>query len=449
MDFTPTDLGKYRLLERIGRGGMAEVLLAQVEGPGGFQKKLAIKRILPNFASDAEFVRMFLDEARLAALLNHPNIVQIFELGEHDGAYYVAMEHVDGSSLRALCRRAAIVHRPIPVAHAAKIVSLVCEGLAYAHALRLEGRPLELVHRDISPENILVSASGAVKLVDFGVAKAAICSSSTQAGTLKGKVRYMAPEQIRCEPIDGRADLFALGVVFFELLTGMLPFQGDGTIAFMDAVLSKTPPPVERLRPDCPPAVARIVERALEKRPEARFADCRSMQREIDQCLLAHGELIGAHELAELVRSASLVEESPKLDTAPGRRLGMQAKTEIVLRPTRARCPRCRRDLSLSRVGAVEIDGCHQCGGLWLDEGELQELSNHPRVLLACARRFVPTQLPPPASGGLCPRCAASIEPFQYDSLRGIELDRCPRCHGVWLDHGEAEVIDARLDQDA
>ncbi|MGI5861045.1 MAG: protein kinase domain-containing protein [Myxococcales bacterium] len=449
MDTTPTNMGKYRLLERIGRGGMAEVLLAQVEGPAGFQKKLAIKRILPTYARDHEFVRMFLDEARLAALLNHPNIVQIFELGEHEGTYYVAMEYVDGMSLRALCRRAAIVRRPIPVPHAAKIISLVCEGLAYAHALCLEGRPLELVHRDISPENILVSASGAVKIVDFGVAKAAICSSHTQGGTLKGKVRYMAPEQIRCDPIDGRADVFALGVVFYELVTGMLPFQGDGTVAVMEAILSKAPIPVDRLRPDCPPAIARIISQALEKSPEARFADCRSMQLEIDQCLIARGELVGAHELADLVRNASLHAEITVLDTAPGRRLGEQAKTEIVVRPRRAQCPRCRRDLSLSRVGAVEVDGCHRCGGLWLDEGELQELCNHPLVLLACARRFVPTELLTVASGGNCPRCAEPLEPFQFDSLRGIQLDRCPRCRGVWLDHGEAEAIDARLNEDA
>ena len=197
-------LGKYQLLRKLATGGMAEVFLAKTDGPMGFEKHLVIKRILPHLAEDPQFVDMFLAEAKLAAQLNHPNLVQLFDFGEAEGSYFIAMEYIDGPTLRLLLSRARDLRIPITLGLAARIVSSAAEGLAYAHDFRdhVTDEPLHLVHRDVSPDNILVSRSGGVKLVDFGIAKARGQSHHTQAGTVKGKVAYMAPEQLRGEPLD-------------------------------------------------------------------------------------------------------------------------------------------------------------------------------------------------------------------------------------------------------
>jgi serine/threonine-protein kinase len=296
-----TEIGRYRLLRKLATGGMAEVYLAQAAGPAGFQKTLVLKRILPRLAEDSSFVEMFLNEARLAALLNHPNIVQIFDLGEADGSYYIAMEHIDGPNLRALCRRALEAGRIVPFEYAAKVISLACEGLGYAHDFADNGQPLNLIHRDISPDNILISRTGAVKLVDFGIAKAANRGCLTKAGTLKGKLSYMTPEQLRDKPLDRRADIFALGVVLYELIAGTKPFDASSEMATMHAILRDPPTPLKERRPECPAALVAIVDRALEKDRERRYPDCRAMQRDLEQYLISRHKSLGAYELAQLV----------------------------------------------------------------------------------------------------------------------------------------------------
>src|SRR5262249_47010687 len=221
-------LGKYQLLRKLATGGMAEVFLAKTDGPMGFEKLLVIKRILPHLAEDPQFVEMFLGEAKLAAQLNHPNLVQIFDFGRAEGSYFIAMEYIDGPNLRTLQVRARDLRRMVPFPIAARIVSWAAEGLAYAHDFQdlATGQPLHLVHRDVSPDNILVGRSGTVKLVDFGIAKATGQSHQTQAGTVKGKVAYMAPEQLRGEPLDRRVDLYPLRIGPSELCTGRMPFEG-------------------------------------------------------------------------------------------------------------------------------------------------------------------------------------------------------------------------------
>ncbi|MGC4115712.1 MAG: serine/threonine-protein kinase [Myxococcales bacterium] len=296
-----TEIGKYRLLRKIATGGMAEVYLAQTSGPAGFQKTLVLKRILPHLAEDANFVGMFLNEAKLAALLNHPGIVQIFDLGEADGSYFIAMEYIDGPNLRGLCRKAVEVGKAVPYEYSAKIISMACEGLHYAHDFADNGVPLNLIHRDISPDNILISRQGAVKVVDFGIAKAANQGHITKTGTLKGKLAYMPPEQLRGKPLDRRADIFSLGVVLYEMLAGMKPFDATSEIAAMQAILHDEPTPLNERRPDIPAELVVIVERALEKERENRYPDCRTMQRDLDQFLIQRRKAIGAYDLSQLV----------------------------------------------------------------------------------------------------------------------------------------------------
>lgn len=223
--------GRYQLLHRIAQGGMAEVYLAQQTGPAGFSKRLVIKKIHPHLAHSEEFVGMFLDEARVAAQLNHPNIAQIYELGEDEGQYYIAMEFIDGWNLRQVNKKLRRTGLRIPPELAARITAEVCAGLDYAHRFKdPSGRNLRIVHRDVSPQNIMISRDGVVKIIDFGIAKASINQQLTQGNVLKGKFSYMSPEQAAGKKLDRRSDIFSLGVVLYEMLMGEKPFRVPGPI---------------------------------------------------------------------------------------------------------------------------------------------------------------------------------------------------------------------------
>ena len=217
----PIKFGNYLLLERIAVGGMAEVFVAKAFGVEGFERLLAIKKIVPTMGEDAEFIHMFVDEARIAVQLSHANIVQVLELGKHDENLYIAMEYISGRDLRQLIERFRKREQSVPVPQACLIVAEVCEALDYAHRKRdAQGRPLGIVHRDVSPQNVLVSFEGEVKLIDFGIAKAESRLQKTQSGILKGKFSYMSPEQVKGQPIDGRSDVFACGILLWELVCG-------------------------------------------------------------------------------------------------------------------------------------------------------------------------------------------------------------------------------------
>ncbi len=304
---TPEDIqgqpfGRYILERRIALGGMAEIYLARQEGPRGFSRRLVIKRILPHLADDPGFQEMFLDEARLAARLSHPNIVPIFDFGEVDGAFYLAMELVRGPDLRRLYNAAAKARAPLSFALTAKICAGIAEGLHYAHSLTDDdGTPLGIVHRDISPSNVIVSVDGVPRILDFGIAKAASKSHKTQAGTIKGKIGYMPPEQVRGRRIDGRADLYALGVVLYQLVTGRLPFHGEADFAVMQAVVEEPPPRPRRFNADVPEALEEIILTALEKDPEARFASGREMAAELERFVLTHGGPVSTFDIAEAI----------------------------------------------------------------------------------------------------------------------------------------------------
>jgi serine/threonine protein kinase len=264
-------LGGYQLLSRLGAGGMAEVFLAEKSGPAQFSKRLAIKRILPHLAQDATLVSMFLDEARLAARLQHPNIVGIHELGEENGVFFIVMEYVPGMTLDRVLASLRERGTTLTASLLVPLALEVLDALAYAHGLADEqGRPLEIVHRDISPQNILVDASGHAKLLDFGIARAASRSVRTVTGTFKGKVDYAAPEMLVGGPLDSRVDLFALGVVLFEMCAGRRPFRGQVDHEVAMKIASGTPPPVEELE-QVPPALAAIILRALAHQPGKRY----------------------------------------------------------------------------------------------------------------------------------------------------------------------------------
>ncbi len=273
----PRQLGKYELIRRLATGGMAEIYLARAAAIEGFEKFVVLKRILPQHAENEGFIRMFLAEARLAATLHHPNIVQVYDIGENDGAYFFAMEYVQGLDLRQLFNDARRAERTLPLQHILHIITGVCAGLHYAHEKKDPGgTPLGIVHRDISPSNVLVTFDGGVKVVDFGIAKAA--NVSTTAGTLKGKIPYMSPEQCRTQPLDRRSDVFSIGTLLWELTVGRKLFQADNELALLGVVAKGEITPPSEVRPDYPPALEAIVLKALETDLEARWQTAQELQ---------------------------------------------------------------------------------------------------------------------------------------------------------------------------
>ncbi len=288
---------KYVLLRKIGEGGMAEIYLARQIGLGGFNKELVIKRIHQKLASNESYVEMFLDEARIAANLNHPHIVHIYDIGKAFGTYYIAMEYIHGKDLMEICRRGIVEKQFLPMRYAVRIISQVAEGLAYAQAHRDEdGQLVGIVHRDISPTNILVSYNGVSKLVDFGIARAA-SQVAEDVGTVVGKLNYMAPEQLRGELVDARSDLFALGVVLYEITVGRRLFKGPRDVV-EDKILNLPIPPPTLVRPDFPPDLEQILMRLLEKKPENRYQDGAELHQDLEEFLREAGWKVGSHHLS-------------------------------------------------------------------------------------------------------------------------------------------------------
>ncbi|WP_163990041.1 serine/threonine-protein kinase [Pyxidicoccus caerfyrddinensis] len=264
-------MGKYVLHERIGAGGMAEVYRATYCPEGGFQKAVALKRILPAFTDNEEFVTLFRHEAELCSSLNHPNIVQVFDLGRHGGTYFLAMEFVDGLPLSSLSK--ALGRKPLPLAAATYVAAELASALDYLHRKTgPDGQPLHLVHRDLNPPNVLVSRFGDVKLSDFGIARGAARAQLTMAGSVRGKLGYMAPEQAMGRPFDGRADLFALGLTLYEALTGRRALHAATDELLLRAAVDQQVEPPSRLNPEVPAALDAVVMRLLERDPARRTA---------------------------------------------------------------------------------------------------------------------------------------------------------------------------------
>jgi serine/threonine-protein kinase len=281
----PKQFGKYTLLRRLAAGGMAEIFLALHRSVAGFEKLIVIKRILPSMNGNKAFIEMLLHEARVAATLSHPNIVQTFDVGQVDGTYFIAMEHIHGEDIQAIVR--AMRKKELsefPLEHTLGIILAMCSGLAYAHEKRdLDGRPLSIVHRDISPRNIVVSFTGDVKIVDFGIAKSGVePGEDTGSGQIKGKAPYMSPEQASGQVIDSRSDIFATGVMLFELTTGKRLFKGASEFETLKLIVDKEYPRPSEVRPDYPVELERIVMVALAKDKYQRYQTARDMQADLE-----------------------------------------------------------------------------------------------------------------------------------------------------------------------
>jgi serine/threonine protein kinase len=299
----PQAFGKYRLLRKLARGGMAELFLAtELEG----RRPLVIKRVLPHFTQEPDFLKMFLNEARIAAYLNHPGIAQVFDLGKEGEHLYIAMDFVDGFDLETLAKHCA---GRLPPAVAARIAAEVCDALYYANrATDLAGKPLNVIHRDVTPGNVMVTRAGEVKLVDFGVAKAAAQLERTRPGVVKGKFRYMSPEQISLKELDGRTDLFSLGVTIYEVTTGERPFDRKQIVDIIRALSDWNPPPPAEIIKGYPKPISAVIVRALEKDREKRYRSGKEMQAAFEQAIAKTPT--GKAELAAFV--ADLMRTHPK-----------------------------------------------------------------------------------------------------------------------------------------
>jgi serine/threonine-protein kinase len=298
----PKRFGKYTLIRRLAIGGMAELFLGIQRSMAGFEKLIVIKRVLPNLAKDTDFVQMLLDEARIAATLNHPNVAHIYDVGVLDTQYYIAMEHIHGEDLRSIVRQMKKKEvTSFPLEHALAIVLGCCSGLAYAHEkVGLDGEPLEIVHRDVSPQNILVTFSGDVKLVDFGIAKAGrSAEEETKSGKLKGKIPYMSPEQAQGLPLDARSDVFSLGVILFELCTGRRLFKGTSEFDTMRLIVDGEYPKPRVLNPALAPRLEEIIVRALTKDREKRYQSARELQSDLEGFIRAERLAVSPLSLGE------------------------------------------------------------------------------------------------------------------------------------------------------
>ncbi|EKD46977.1 MAG: hypothetical protein ACD_66C00270G0004 [uncultured bacterium] len=300
--FQPKPFGKYFLVEKIAVGGMAEIYKAKTFGVDGFEKLLAIKKILPHYSSDKEFISMLTDEAKLVVRLSHTNIVQIYDLGKVAEDYYISMEFIDGVNLREIINRAKELKEKITLPLCLYIISEISKGLDYAHSKRDDqGEPLHIVHRDISPQNILLSFEGETKIVDFGIAKAALNISHTSAGILKGKVTYMSPEQALGKPIDGRTDVFSAGIILYELITGERLFSGDSQIDILNKI-RVTPITEETLKNQIPDEVRGLLAKALAYHPKDRFETAGDFQIALTKLLYSKYSDFSSKNLAHLIK---------------------------------------------------------------------------------------------------------------------------------------------------
>lgn len=318
----PCDFGRYRLLSRVAIGGMAELFRATITGMEGFEKIVAIKRILPHLTDQEELVRAFIGEAKLAAHLNHPNIVQIYDFGSIEGGYFIAMEYLSGKDLSLILQKGKEKGLPLTLEHALYITSKICEGLDFAHHRKdKEGNPLSVIHRDISPPNILITYEGEVKIVDFGVAKAAGMNTKTRQGVIKGKVCYMSPEQASGSEIDQRSDLFSTGILLYEMATGCRMFTGDPLHTLL-RVREADFQPAEQVAPNLPQDLFRILHRSLAKDPALRYQSASDMLFGLEEFLCRSNLRPSARTLSQYVKQL-FAEEIVSEDNALCERTGI------------------------------------------------------------------------------------------------------------------------------
>ncbi len=321
-NFQPTRFGKYLLLEKLATGGMAQLYRAKIIGVEGFEKFIAIKQILPHLAHEEELITSFIDEAKLAALLNHQNVVQIYDFGSMENSYFITMEFLFGKDLRAVNAKAKEKGTPVSLENALYLISKVCAGLDYAHKLKdFQGKSLNIIHRDISPQNVFLTYEGDVKIVDFGIAKAASQSTITQVGMIKGKVSYMSPEQAAGKVIDHRSDIFATGILLYELVAGGRMFKGDDTLQILSKVREAEFTPLGTLKGGLPEKLYDIVAKALAKEPEDRYQSLADMQADIEECIFRLNLRPSGRSMAEYLKilfAEEIESESRRMADAAG-----------------------------------------------------------------------------------------------------------------------------------
>jgi serine/threonine-protein kinase len=296
---------RYRITERVASGGMAEVFKGVAESLQGFRKNIAIKRILPALTQNKKFVAMFLDEARLSLSLQHANVVQVFDIGHSEDTYFIVMEYVDGVDLKALIEWRRRLGKRLPLAVTLNIINEICKGLAYAHELvnPETGRPVGIVHRDISPPNVLISRQGEVKVADFGLAKATSQLETTEPGVVKGKMSYLSPESARGEEVDSRSDIFSVGILLYELLTGKRLFYGETDYQTVELVRNAKIPPIRAQNPDVEQELEDVVRKALAQKVEDRFQSATDLQEELAKYSYSRGLKVISRDVADLVRA--------------------------------------------------------------------------------------------------------------------------------------------------
>lgn len=304
---------RYRVIERIAAGGMAEVFRAESAGLEGFKKRVAIKRVLPHLAGKKEFIGMFLDEARLSAHLGHSNCVQVFDIGQGDDTYFIVMEMVDGADLKAVMHHMRQWGRLFPTEEACLICVRICEGLTYAHELRDDkGVPFNIVHRDMSPPNVLMTRFGEVKIADFGLAKANSQLEESQPGIIKGKFGYLSPEAAQGRAIDHRTDIFAVGIILWEMLSGRRLFQGETDLDTVRQVQRAQVPDIRRFNPQVPDNVVAVLNRTLALDPGARYQSARDLGRDLNAVLFTLPRPVSSFDLAGLVVPVAQARDAEK-----------------------------------------------------------------------------------------------------------------------------------------
>ncbi|MBL8921744.1 MAG: serine/threonine protein kinase [Myxococcaceae bacterium] len=393
--------GRYQLIKKLATGGMAQIYLARQLGVQGFEKLLVVKRILPHLAENEDFITMFLDEARIAARLNHPNVVQIFDLGQQDDTFYIAMEYIHGEDVRKIWKQAERQGTPIPLPLICRIVIEACAGLDYAHKKTDPGgRPLNIVHRDISPQNILVSFEGGVKVVDFGIAKAADQATVTKSGVLKGKYSYMSPEQAQGRPVDARTDVFALGVVLYELLTGARLFKRANDIQTLNAVTECKIEPPSRVDDRVPADLDPIVMKALARERDDRYVNAREMQQALEDWVLKNKLPSGSVHLAAFMQD--IYAERLAREAEEGRLLFTDSVAEISAsdiekatpnRPTKSiRTPTVSKQQAASKVTGARKEATRAEGGRSGPHAQPPELALGADVKPPPTENSLPTQ---------------------------------------------------------
>ncbi len=368
----PAQIDRYAVERKLSEGGMAEVLLARTRSPGGFEKRVVLKSVLPQYSEEPAFKAMLLNEARLAARLDHANVVQVLDLVEEAGRYFIVMEYLEGHNLRQLQRQAHLKQRRLPPGVACRILTEVLAGLSYAHAhADAEGHPLGLVHRDVSPPNVIVTWSGGVKLIDFGIAKATeqVSQELTRAGQFKGKCSYMSPEQVQCLPVDRRSDIFSAGIVLWELLTGERLFLRSSEVDSMVAVCRAPVEPPSALIAGLPPELDAICSRALSRNADDRYGCADQMRQELEAVIVGQswpaGSLAVQRELESLFDIDDFEQQPTIMDPSPPTVVFESSDTEQDVRAP-AHPPRWRRTVLAALTGfAIGLGGLALLGLLY------------------------------------------------------------------------------------